>query len=158
MTDDPENITNWQRLDARTTTSGRLKAEDVAVLADRGVRHVINLALIDSPGALADEAALMAGQGLRYTHIPVPFDAPEEAHYQAFRAAFDADDEPVHVHCIANWRVSAFFYRYHRERGMAEAEARAIMAQQWQPETYDGKDGPVWARLIKPGTDIGGDH
>jgi protein tyrosine phosphatase (PTP) superfamily phosphohydrolase (DUF442 family) len=151
MTDDPEHIVNWQRLDARTTTSGRLKAEDVTALAAAGVRHVINLALGDSPGALAGEDALTAELGLRYTHIPVPFDAPEEAHYQAFRAAFDTDGEPVHVHCIANWRVSAFFYRYHRERGMAEAEARAIMAQQWQPETYDGKDAPTWARFISQG-------
>jgi protein tyrosine phosphatase (PTP) superfamily phosphohydrolase (DUF442 family) len=148
MTDDPEHIVNWQRLDARTTTSGRLKAEDVTALAACGVRHVINLALGDSPGALAGEDGLTAAQGLRYTHIPVPFDAPEEAHYQAFRAAYDADGEPVHVHCIANWRVSAFFYRYNRECGMAEAEARAIMAQQWQPETYDGKDAPVWANFI----------
>ena len=95
MTDDPEHLTNWQRLDARTTTSGRLKPEDVATLADLGVRHVINLALAESPGALADEPALMAQRGLRYTHIPVPFDAPEETHYQAFRAAYDADGEPV---------------------------------------------------------------
>jgi hypothetical protein len=34
---------------------------------------------------------------------------------------------------------------------MAEAEARAIMSQQWQPETYDGKDAPTWARFISQG-------
>ncbi|MBW8755292.1 MAG: hypothetical protein JF595_14300 [Sphingomonadales bacterium] len=151
MANDPEHIVNWQRLDTRTTTSGRLQAADVAALAAAGVRHVINLALIDSPGALANEDALLAERGLRYTHIPVPFDAPEEAHYQAFRAAYLGQDEPVHVHCIANWRVSAFFYRLNRERGMAEEEARAMMARQWQPETYQGKDAPVWARFINQG-------
>jgi uncharacterized protein (TIGR01244 family) len=148
---DPDHIFNWQRIDPRTTTSGRLSAGDVAALADLGVRHVINLALSDSPGALADEDVLMARHGLRYTHVPVPFDAPEEAHYRAFRAAFEADDEPVHVHCIANWRVSAFFYRYHRERGMREADARALMARQWQPEAYDGKDAPAWTQFIANG-------
>ncbi len=151
MTDDPEHIVNWQRLDTRTTTSGRLTAEDVAALAAADVRHVINLALADSPGALAGEDALVAAQGLRYTHIPVPFDAPEEAHYRAFRAAYDAGDEPVHVHCIMNYRVSAFFYRYHRERGMAEAEARAIMERQWQPATNDQAAAPLWARFIEQG-------
>ena len=151
MTQDPDHIAAWQRLDARTTTSGRLTAEDIAALASAAVRHVINLALADSPGALAGEDALTATQGLRYTHIPVPFDAPEEAHYQAFRAAYETDEEPVHVHCIMNWRVSAFFYRYNRERGMPDDEARALMARQWQPETSDSKDAPTWARFIGQG-------
>jgi protein tyrosine phosphatase (PTP) superfamily phosphohydrolase (DUF442 family) len=92
---DPDHIFNWQRIDPRTTTSGRLSAGDVVALADLGVRHVINLAVSDSPGALADEEVLMARHGLRYTHVPVPFDAPEEGHYRAFRTALEADDEPV---------------------------------------------------------------
>lgn len=150
MAEDPTHIAAWQRLDARTTTSGRMTAEDVAALAEIGVRHVINLALVDSPGALVDEDTLTAAHGLRYTHIPVPFDAPSEAHYQAFRAAYEADGEAVHVHCIMNWRVSAFFYRLNREQGMAEAEARAIMAQQWDPATNDQRDGPTWLRFITP--------
>lgn len=151
MTDDPDHIVNWQRLDARATTSGRLTPEDIAALASAGVRHVINLALTDSPGALAGEDALTAAQGLRYTHIPVPFDAPTEAHYQAFRAAYEADEEPVHVHCIMNYRVSAFFYRYNRERGMAEDEARALMERQWQPATDQQAAAPAWARFIGQG-------
>lgn len=151
MTEDPDHIAAWQRLDHRTTTSGRLVPADVASLADLGVRHVINLALADSPGALADEDALLAERGLRYTHIPVPFDAPEEAHYQAFRAAYEADADAVHVHCIMNYRVSAFFYRYNRERGMAEDAARAVMERQWQPETDDQPAAPAWARFIASG-------
>jgi hypothetical protein len=39
----------------------------------------------------------------------------------------------VHVHCIANFRVAAFFYRYRREQGMSEAEARADMEAIWHP-------------------------
>jgi hypothetical protein len=39
-------------------------------------------------------------------------------------------DVPVHVHCIANYRVSAFFYRYRRDvLGMDEARARAGMEE-----------------------------
>jgi len=151
MTDDPEHIVNWQRLDARTTTSGRLKAEDIAALAACGVRHVINLAPDESEGALADEADLMASHGLRYTYIPVPYFAPEEAHLAAFRDALAADDEPVHVHCIANWRVSAFFYRLNRAKGMPEPEARAIMARQWEPETNEYKGADIWAAFIANG-------
>lgn len=145
---DPEHITNWQRLDARTTTSGRLVAENVAELARLGVRHVINLAPdAEDNGSLHGEAELCAQSGLRYSHVPVPFMAPNEAHFEAFRRAFEADDEPVHVHCIANWRVSAFFYRYNRDiRGMAEPEARALMERQWAPETSDYAD--VWGPFV----------
>jgi protein tyrosine phosphatase (PTP) superfamily phosphohydrolase (DUF442 family) len=153
MADDPEHIPGWQRLDARVTTSGRLKPDDVPRLAAIGVRHVINLALADSPGALAGEDALMAEQGLRYTHIPVPFDAPTEEQYRAFREAFRREAEAVHVHCIMNWRVSAFFYRYNREQGMPEAEARALMERQWSPETNESKDAPAWAAFVAKGGD-----
>jgi protein tyrosine phosphatase (PTP) superfamily phosphohydrolase (DUF442 family) len=83
----------------------------VARLAALGVRHVVNLALETHPEALADEGAKLAGQGIAYTHIPVPFDAPGEAHFAAFRKALEEGPRPVHVHCIMNWRVSAFFYR-----------------------------------------------
>jgi hypothetical protein len=49
---------------------------------------------------------------------------------------------PVHVHCIANYRVSSFFYRYRRDvLNMNEAEARADMEQIWHPEG-------VWAKFI----------
>lgn len=153
MAGDPEDIACWQRLDDRITTSGRLKPEDVERLAVIGVRHVVNLALVDSPGALPEEDALVAAAGLRYTHIPVPFDAPEEAHLAALREVLAQDDEPVHVHCIMNWRVSAFFYRLNRAGGMAEPEARALMERQWSPETSDVASAPVWARFMAKGED-----
>lgn len=148
MTADPDDIANWQRLDANVTTSGRLQAGDIPRLAALDVRHVINLALAESPGALEGEDALMAGQGMRYTHIPVPFEAPDEAHYQAFRAALEDSDGAVHVHCIMNWRVSAFFYRYNIENGMTPVAARALMERQWAPETNSDPRADTWARFI----------
>lgn len=150
MAADPEHITNWQRLDARTTTSGRLVADNIAALAAMGVRHVINLAPDgEGNGSLPGEAELLAEQGIRYSYIPVPFLAPQESHFEAFCRAFAADDEPVHVHCIANWRVSAFFYRYNRDmREMDEPAARALMEQQWSPET--GDYAQVWGPFIAP--------
>ena len=146
---DPESIACWQRLDARITTSGRLTVADVDSLAALGVGHVVNHALSGSPGALEGEADLLAERGMRYTHIPVPFGAPEEAHFAAFREALERSDARIHVHCIMNWRVSAFFYRWHRDAcGMPEAEARALMERQWSPETNDHPDAPAWAAFI----------
>ena len=149
MAEDPSDIRAWQRLSERVTTSGRLQERDPARLAAIGVRHVINLAMPDHPEALPDADTAFAAEGVAYTHIPVPFDAPEEAHYAAFVDALENSGEPVHVHCIANWRVSAFFYRWHRDAcGMAEPEARALMERQWSPETNEHEDAPTWAAFI----------
>jgi protein tyrosine phosphatase (PTP) superfamily phosphohydrolase (DUF442 family) len=145
---DPDDIRGWQRLSPGVTTSGRIEDQDIARLAELGVAHVINLALEDHPDALADEGAKLAAHGIFYTHIPVPFDAPEAKHYAAFVKAFEGGAAPAHVHCIANWRVSAFFYRYHLERGMAEPEARALMERQWSPASHEHPAAARWAALI----------
>ena len=118
---DPVDIRAWRRRSDAVTTSGRLEARDPARLAAIGVRHVINLALDDHPEALADEADCLAALGIGYTHIPVPFDAPTRGHYEAFRDALAEAGAPVHVHCIMNYRVSAFFYLLDRENGVDDA-------------------------------------
>ena len=152
---DPTDIRNFVRLDDRITTSGRLREADPARLAAIGVRHVVNLALDEHPDALPDATTHMAQAGMRYTHIPIPFDAPTDAHYDAFVAAIEDSDEPVHVHCIATLGVWAFFYRYHRDRhGMPAAEARSIMERVWTPETISIPHAEAWAAFIVR-TDIG---
>ena len=146
---DPVDIRAWQRLDDATTTSGRIEDKDVARLAALGIAHVINLALETHPEALAGEGEKLRQHGIAYTHIPVPFDAPTQAHFDAFRDAVESGQGPVHVHCIMNWRVSAFFYRLNRDhRGMAESDARAIMEQQWSPDGNDRPEAKVWAGFI----------
>ena len=150
MPADPTDIRAFQRLDARTTTSGRLRDGDLATLAAVGVRHVINLALDSHPDALADEAGKLAALGMAYTHIPVPFDDPHDEHYRAFTAALEAAGAAlVHVHCIMNYRVAAFFYRWHRENaGMDEPSARALMARQWEPDRSDRPEARPWAEFL----------
>ena len=150
MAEDPADIRTFQRLDSRTTTSGRLRDEDLPGLAAIGVRHVVDLALASHPEALADEAGKLAALGIGYTHIPVPFDDPRDEHYQAFAEALaSADGAPVHVHCIMNYRVSAFFYRWHREiAGMDEATARALLVRQWDPQASERKEARPWAEFL----------
>lgn len=151
MPADPPEIRAFQRLSPRITTSGRLRDEDLAALAALGVRHVINLALDNHPEALADEADKLAARGIGYTHIPVPFDAPDDDHFRAFITALDtASAVPVHVHCIMNYRVSAFFYRYHREIvGLDQAAARSLLNQQWDPQASDRPEFQPWAKFLE---------
>jgi protein tyrosine phosphatase (PTP) superfamily phosphohydrolase (DUF442 family) len=113
------------------------------------VRHVINLALDDHPEALPDEAALMAAAGIAYRHIPVPFDAPTPQHVAAMAEALTAHPGPHHVHCIANYRVTAFFYLLDRAAGTPDAQARTRMAAVWNPlETLDPRAAP-WRALLE---------
>ncbi|WP_353203240.1 protein tyrosine phosphatase family protein [Sphingomonas sp.] len=140
---DPIHIQNWQRLDALITTSGQPSEGELAEIAALGVCHVINLGLHSHERALPDEAASVGAAGMTYTHIPVAFDAPTQADFARFCAVLAGiGAAPVHVHCIMNWRVSAFFYRYRRDvLGWEDAAARAPMEALWQP-------GGVWAAFI----------
>jgi len=140
---DPESIFNWRRLDDRITTSGQPTEEQLAKIRALGVRYVVNLGLHSHEKALPDEAASVSNLGMTYTHIPVDFQNPTENDFAQFCSVMeDLREEAVHVHCIANYRVSAFFYRYRRDLlGVDEAQARADMEQIWRPEG-------VWATFI----------
>ena len=109
---DPDHIRNWRRLSDRLTTSGQPTEDELSQIQALGVKHVINLALHSHEDALTDEAASVSGLDMTYVYIPVEFDNPTDEHFARFCAAMaDIGEEPVHVHCIANYRVSAFFYR-----------------------------------------------
>jgi protein tyrosine phosphatase (PTP) superfamily phosphohydrolase (DUF442 family) len=92
---------------------------------------------------LPDEAASVSRLGMTYIHIPVDFQNPTDGDFAEFCSAMEQLKEvPVHVHCIANYRVSAFLYRYRREvLGTDEAQARADMEQVWLPKG-------VWAAFV----------
>jgi uncharacterized protein (TIGR01244 family) len=141
---DPEGIYNWRRLDDRITTSGQPTEQQLADIRALGVKHVVNLGLHTHEKALPDEAASVGGLGMEYIHIPVDFQNPTEQDFQQFCTVLEQlKDVPVHVHCIANARVSAFFYRYRRDvGGMDEARAKAEMQAVWQPRG-------VWVEFVK---------
>lgn len=141
---DPDGIYNWLRLDERITTSGQPSVTQLAEIAALGVRHVVNLGLHTHEKALPDEAGTVAALGMRYIHIPVDFQNPTDQDFETFCTTLESlGDVPVHVHCIANFRVSALFYRYRRDvLGMNEAAARAEMHKLWEP-------AGVWADFIR---------
>ena len=140
---DPETIYNWRRLDDRITTSGQPAEQQLAEIRALGVGHIINLGLHTHEKALPEEAASVGRLGMTYIHIPVDFQNPTDQDFAAFCSVMEQLKEvPVHVHCIANYRVSAFFYRYRRDVvGMDESRARADMEEVWHPEG-------VWATFL----------
>jgi uncharacterized protein (TIGR01244 family) len=143
MTADPERIYHWQRLDDRITTSGQPTEAQLSDIAALGVRCVINLGLHSHEKALPDETTSVTALGMKYVHIPVDFKNPTDADFSSFCDAMQASgDAPVHVHCIANYRVSAFFYRYRRDvLGTDAKAARADLDRIWKPDA-------VWSAFI----------
>ena len=141
---DPEAIYNWRRLDGRITTSGQPTEAQLADIHALGVRHIVNLGLQTHEKAMPDEAGRVSGLGMTYIHIPVDFQNPTDQDFEKFCSVMEQlKDVPVHVHCIANARVSAFLYRYRRDLlGMDEAQARADMEEVWRPNG-------VWAEFVK---------
>ena len=140
---DPEAIYHWRRLDDRITTSGQPTEPQLRDIRALGIRHIVNLALHSHEKALPDEAASVSRLGMTYIHIPVDFQNPTDHDFEQFCGVMEElKDVPVHVHCIANYRVSAFFYRYRRDvLGMDEPRARADMEGVWHPEG-------VWAAFV----------
>ncbi|MEM1419008.1 MAG: protein tyrosine phosphatase family protein [Pseudomonadota bacterium] len=142
MTDLP-HILNWRRINDRITTSGQPSEAELAEIQKLGVTHVINLGPHHNKGALEDEAGSVAALGMRYIYIPVEFEDPTDEDFDAFRTAVEnAPDAVMHVHCIYNARVSAFFYRYAKSSDvMSEDDAAANMESIWRP-------GDDWAEFV----------
>ena len=157
---DPSHILNWRRRDARITLSGQPSEAELAELRDQGVSHIVNLGPHSNKGALDDEPGTVAALGLEYIYIPVDFDNPTEDDFSNFcKVLKDLEGHRIHVHCIYNARVSAFFYRHARAGlGGSVKDAFSLMDGIWRP-------GGVWARFIghpedadKPNRYLGEDY
>jgi protein tyrosine phosphatase (PTP) superfamily phosphohydrolase (DUF442 family) len=133
------DIRNFVPIDERLGTAGQPTEEQLRDVAGDGYAAVVNLGLLDPKYCLADEAGLVASLGMRYTHIPVTFDAPAVDDFRAFVAAMDAlEGEKTFVHCAANYRVSAFVALWGElRRGWPRARADEIARRLWTPnETW----------------------
>jgi protein tyrosine phosphatase (PTP) superfamily phosphohydrolase (DUF442 family) len=142
MSDRLEDIYNFSQLSDRLATAGQPTVEQYPAIVSAGYRVVINLALNDSPNALADEAAIARALGLEYIQIPVEWDAPTIEDFQAFKTVMDAHSaDKIFVHCAANKRVSAFVYLYRICQGVDEPIARQDLTKIWTLNE-------IWAKFI----------
>lgn len=146
MSEAVERSFNFRRVDERLTTSGLVPPDALAELGRDGVDAVIDLLPATVDHAVAGEAEIVAGQGIGYVAIPVDYEAPTRADFDAFVRAMDEHDgQRVHVHCAANYRVSAFYALYAELRGRwTREQADAFVADLWDPTEY-----PAWAQLME---------
>ena len=135
---------NFRRITHEITTSGVVGVERLEHLGDEGYQAVINLLPDDSEYAVADEASIVREQGLDYIYIPVDYDDPTQSDLEAFTAAMDAhENNKVHVHCAANYRVTAFYALHALSKGIWTADqADALISDVWNLADF-----PKWQQF-----------
>lgn len=141
-----QSIYNYRRVDEQFITAGQPKEAEFAAAAREGFKRVINLAPTSSRNALKDEAGLLRSLGLRYDYIPVDWEKPTDADFEAFeRAMQSVGEDKTIVHCAANYRASAFYSLYAMKHlGWSQAQAEEFRSSIWK-----GGDFPVWEELIE---------
>ena len=138
-----DDIKNFLPVDARIGTAGQPTEDELREVVADGYRAVVNLGLLNPEYCLPDEEGLAASLGLQYRHLPVSFDAPAVADFDAFVAQMDAwSGQRVFVHCAANFRVSGFMavfgeLRLGWDRDRADGHARTF----WEPNR-------TWQQLV----------
>ena len=140
-------ILNATWVDDQLSSSGQIAAEHIPLLQSLGVKTVVNLAVYNEEYN-GSENQWVVENGLTYIHLPVDFERPTSSDLKRFFQLMDAlADEPVWVHCIANYRASAFTYLYRiNKRGDSKADAKALLDQIWTDELRD--EYPQWAELM----------
>jgi uncharacterized protein (TIGR01244 family) len=99
---------NARWVSANVAVGGQPTAEDLQRLRNRGIATVVNLRLpAEADGSLAPDAEGDAARaaGLAYHHIPVALESLGPAPVERLRAAIEASDGPVYVHCGAGQRA-----------------------------------------------------
>ena len=130
-------------ISARLVSSGQPSAAALGRLASQGFGAVIYLAPPTVADAVRDEAAIVEGQGLVYVNIPIVFDRPSEADFDAFVAAMRRLSAlKLLVHCQVNMRASSLVFLHRVVVGKeAPEQAYEAVAKVWSPR------GP-WRELI----------
>ena len=134
-------ILNFHLITETIGTAGQPTITQFEDVKNANFAVVVNLAMPDSPDALADEADIVGALNMAYIHIPVLWQAPSLADVKKFFAVMDAAErngDNVFVHCAANYRASAFTYKYLTLRkGVSSEEAMSPLLRRWLPEMDD---------------------
>jgi protein tyrosine phosphatase (PTP) superfamily phosphohydrolase (DUF442 family) len=124
---------NVVQVSPRIVTSGQPSAQELTKLKALGFGAVIYLAPPSVHDAVRDEALIVGRQGLVFVNIPIKFDAPNDADFDAFAAALrGVGERKVLVHCQVNLRASSMVFLY-----------RAIVLKEDPRLAYDAVE-KVW--------------
>jgi len=110
-----QDINNYIKINEKISTSGQPTAKQFEKIAEEGYEIVINLAVAHSEGKIENEDDIVTSLGMNYVHIPVEFLEPTVKNLKDFVEMLSSfSNKKVWIHCIMNYRVSAFMYVYHK--------------------------------------------
>jgi uncharacterized protein (TIGR01244 family) len=140
-----QDIFNYHKVSDQVITGGQPTAAQLKSAAAEGFTSVINLATERPEHLKQEEGDLVRSLGMTYHHIPVEWDDPRPADFEAFEGALQAlGAQKTLIHCAANFRVTAFYGLYGMKHlGWSEAQADAFRMQMWQGSNY-----PTWEKFI----------
>ena len=136
---------NFKVVSELVSCSGTLKGVNLLNLSEAGYKVVINLLPDDNEYAVKDEKKTIESQGLRYEYIPVDWDNPKESDFESFEAVLEScKEQKVHIHCAANYRVTAFYSIYAvKHLGWSKSQSEDFMNSIW-----DRKEYPHWETFL----------
>lgn len=131
-----ESITNYIRVSELIASSGQPEDDQFKEISTAGYEVVINLAMPNSENAIPEEGNIVTALKMIYVQIPVPFDAPDIKHLRYFIKVMNVlSEHKIWIHCVLNYRVSAFLYQYWKIVHAAPIdEARKVMLASWEPD------------------------
>jgi protein tyrosine phosphatase (PTP) superfamily phosphohydrolase (DUF442 family) len=135
---------NTVEITPKLVTAGQPSREALAKLSAQGFGAVIYLAPPTSHNAVLDEPVILNRQSLAFVNIPIDFQRPTDADYEAFAAQMGKlGDRKVLVHCEVNLRASAMVFLY-RVIALKEDPDRAYgdVSRVWVPNA-------TWKRYIR---------
>jgi protein tyrosine phosphatase (PTP) superfamily phosphohydrolase (DUF442 family) len=140
-----DEIYNAIRVNEHLLTGGQPTEDQLRAASADGFTRVINLAPFEPGRSLPDEARLVRSLDMIYINIPVIWTEPKPGDFEAFEQAMSQNPgAKTLVHCVANYRVTAFYSLYAQKHlGWSEAQADAFRARIWQ-----GSHNPVWQNFI----------
>ena len=109
-----KSITNYIKVSKTISTAGLPTKKQFKKIYKKGFEVVINLA-VNNKDALKDEDKIVSDIGMIYIHIPIDWKNPQHDRLDFFLMILkqlQKDNKKVFIHCIMNYRVSAFMHKY----------------------------------------------
>ena len=138
-----DSILNYIQIDDNISTAGQPTKKQFKIIAENNFDIVINLAM-HNKGALKEEDKIVSKSGMLYIHIPITWKTPEIERLKIFLnllKVLQQENKKVFIHCIMNYRASAFIYQYKRFI-LKQTNIELIAPKKFKPNK-------VWKKLMQ---------
>lgn len=137
------NIVNFIKVSENIYSSGQPSELDLNLIASKGFKTIINLALNTLDNTIPNEDDIVTSLGMTYLHIPVQWNNPTKEQFWFFSKIMKQENKnKIWVHCAFNMRVSVFLYLYNivvLKRNYSKSKDKMNLV--WQPND-------IWQEFI----------